>query len=41
MVTIGAGSTGKIDKLELTWPSGTKQTLTDVESGKVTIVEEP
>jgi hypothetical protein len=41
MVTIGAGSTGKIDKLELTWPSGTQQTLTDVESGKVTIVEEP
>jgi hypothetical protein len=41
MVTIGAGSTGKIEKLELTWPSGTRQTLTDVVSGKVTIVEEP
>ncbi len=41
VVTIGAGASDKLPKLELTWPSGTKQTLTDIPSGKLTIVQEP
>lgn len=41
LVTIGIGSAGKLDSLELTWPSGTSQSLKDLEPGKVITVQEP
>lgn len=41
IVTIGLGAAEKLDKLDLTWPSGKKQTLTDMPAGKVVEIKEP
>jgi len=41
VVTIGLGSSDKLSKLDITWPSGKKQTLTDIPAGKVVEVKEP
>lgn len=41
IVTIGVGESDKLPKLDLTWPSGKKQTLTDIPAGKVVEVKEP
>ena len=41
VVTIGAGASDKLPNLEITWPSGTKQTLENVPVGKLTTVQEP
>lgn len=40
-VTFGLGSVGKVDQVEITWPGGTRQTLTDVPVDQLTVVEEP
>ncbi len=36
----GLGDAAKIDTLEITWPSGTHQTVVDLQPGRVTIDEE-
>ena len=40
-VTIGLGKASGIDEAVIIWPSGTKQTLKNVPTGKLTVVEEP
>lgn len=40
-VTFGLGAASKVDQVEITWPGGKKQTLTDVPVDRLTVVEEP
>jgi hypothetical protein len=40
-VTIGLGKASAIDEAVIIWPSGAKQTLKNVATGKLTVVEEP
>ncbi|UCF39158.1 MAG: CRTAC1 family protein [Acidobacteriota bacterium] len=40
-VHFGLGSVSRLDKVELLWPSGVKQTLTDVEVNRIVHVKEP
>ena len=40
-VTFGLGKATKIDSLEITWPSGKKQTLTTEKIDTIIVVEEP
>ena len=39
-LTLGTGSHGKIDKLEVRWPAGRTDTFTDLLPGRVLIVDE-
>ena len=39
-VTFGAGTATKIDSVEIAWPSGKKQTLTDVAINKLSKIHE-
>lgn len=41
IVTIGLGESDKLPKLDITWSSGKKQTLTDIPAGKVVEIKEP
>jgi len=38
---VGLGSAQTVDRLTITWPSGTKQTLTNVKPNQILTVEEP
>jgi hypothetical protein len=40
-LTFGLGKGEKVDSVEITWPGGTKQTLTSVPVDKLTVVEQP
>jgi ASPIC and UnbV len=35
------GTIGRVDAVEITWPGGKQQTLTDLPVGRWTVVEEP
>jgi hypothetical protein len=39
-VNFGLGAASKIDKLTVTWPSGTKQTIENITAGRVMTVQE-
>lgn len=39
-LTFGLGTTTKVDRLEITWPDGTKQAVPDVEIDRLRVVEQ-
>lgn len=41
VVTIGLGTSERLESLEITWPSGTKQSLKDLQPGKLQVIQEP
>jgi len=41
VVTFGLGKSTKVDSLEITWPSGQKQTLTPEKIDALVTIEEP
>jgi hypothetical protein len=40
-VTIGLGTKSRVDELEIVWPSGQRQKVTDVKLDALTTIEEP
>ena len=40
-VTFGLGKIEKVESVEILWPGGTKQTLTDIAIDKLSVVEQP
>ena len=40
-VTFGLGALDRVGSVEITWPGGRTQTLTDVSVDRMTVVEEP
>jgi hypothetical protein len=41
VVTLGLGDTERLDRLEITWPSGRRQTIEDPPLGRLLEIEEP
>jgi hypothetical protein len=41
VVTVGLGRQARVDEVEIHWPSGTRQTLTQAPVDQLTIIEEP
>lgn len=39
-LTFGLGKSDKVDGVEITWPDGSKQTVADVQPGRLTIVQQ-
>jgi hypothetical protein len=37
----GLGGAARVDRIEIQWPSGTRQTLRDVPADRVAVIEEP
>src|SRR5207244_3992441 len=37
----GLGASAQVDRIEIAWPSGTRQTLRDVAADRVVAIEEP
>jgi hypothetical protein len=37
----GLGASARVDRIEIAWPSGTRQTLRDVTADRVVAIEEP
>ena len=38
---VGLGAATTVQKIEIAWPSGTKQTLTDVAANQILTIKEP